>query len=170
MPPAPLHTLVRQALFRFSTAEDAASVARFVSHYFPKPDEALYGIHELAINAIEHGNLGIGYALKSELLMAGVWADEIARRQRLPENARKYATLALRVTQDAVAVTIRDMGEGFDWQPYLDIAPQRLESPNGRGIATALRLSFSEIRFLGCGNTVTCSYRLGAAESGAGDA
>ena len=47
------------------------------------------GLLELFVNAIEHGNLGIGYEEKTRLLGEGILSEEIERRLELPENADK---------------------------------------------------------------------------------
>ena len=49
---------------------------------------------------------------------------------------------------------VRDEGAGFDWQRYLDFAPDRAFDPNGRGIAMARRMSFAQLEYRGCGNEV----------------
>jgi len=36
------------------------------------------------INAVEHGNLQIGYELKTQLVAEGRWREEIERRQDDP--------------------------------------------------------------------------------------
>ncbi len=43
------------------------------------------GLSELLVNAIEHGNLEIGYDEKSRLLQSEGWQGEIDRRLALPE-------------------------------------------------------------------------------------
>ena len=49
---------------------------------------------------------------------------------------------------------ISDQGDGFDWQPYLDIDLSRIFDTHGRGIAMARGLSFDQVEFLGKGNQV----------------
>ena len=45
--------------------------------------------------------------------------------------------LTFETSADQLCVRIKDEGNGFDWQPYLEISPSAPHSPNGRGIATS---------------------------------
>jgi hypothetical protein len=51
----------------------------------PQPDRVALGLRELMINTVEHGNLGIDYAGKSQLLLDGDLAAELERRQQFGE-------------------------------------------------------------------------------------
>jgi anti-sigma regulatory factor (Ser/Thr protein kinase) len=53
-----------------------------------------------------------------------------------------------------ITLTIRDEGDGFAWQKYLDFDPERAFDPNGRGIAMARMMSFDAVEYQGNGNTV----------------
>ena len=53
----------------------------------------MIGLVELMINAIEHGNLGITYEEKTDLLDSNLWSVEVNRRIRLEENKNKYAVV-----------------------------------------------------------------------------
>lgn len=141
-----------QAEFSIRTVEEAAQLATFIAHACPNPDAAVMGISELLINGVEHGNLGLSYAEKSRLKQEDCWHEEITRRSALPENARKEVRLSYRRQADAITLRICDQGCGFPWQKYLEIDPERAFDPNGRGIALARMLSFSNITYEGCGN------------------
>ena len=80
-------------------------------------------------NAVEHGNLGIGYDEKASLLRSGSWREEVERRLNLSENHGKFASLTFETTEEAVVIRIKDEGEGFDWQRYLDFSPERAAAP-----------------------------------------
>ena len=112
------------------------------------------------VNAIEHGNLGITYAEKTDLMLASAWSTEVERRLALPENQNKYAALHFEATDDTIRIHIKDQGRGFDWQKYLEFAPERLTDPHGRGIATTRIVAFSTLQYLGCGNEVICTIPL----------
>ena len=148
--------LLEKAQFRFRTLEEAKHLAYFIASCFPEPEITVYGLHELMINAVEHGNLGISYAQKTALMRSGDWHAEVQRRLALPEYQETYATLAFEAGADAFTVHITDSGPGFDWQHYLEISPERATDPNGRGIATARAMAFSDVTYLGCGNEVRC--------------
>jgi anti-sigma regulatory factor (Ser/Thr protein kinase) len=112
------------------------------------------GISELLVNALEHGNLKIGYAEKSNLMRSGTWQMEVERRLSAKENIDGYIELEFKVEADTVQIRIRDQGKGFDWTPFLDLDPERAFDPHGRGIAMARLSSFDDLEYLGDGNEV----------------
>jgi DNA-binding response OmpR family regulator len=152
--------LLDQAEFRFRSLDDANRLAGLLASLCPSPEGAALGLTELMVNAIEHGNLGIGYAEKVALKRADGWEGEIARRLALPENRDKCAYVSVRRTPDEIVFVIRDEGAGFDWGRYLDFDPARAFDPNGRGIAMARVMSFSRLEYLGVGNEVVAGMRL----------
>lgn len=147
------------ARFEFQGLEQAWDLAALLAKTTPRPERAVVGLSELMVNAIEHGNLGVGYHEKSRLLEAGGWQEEIARRLALPEHAAKFATVTLERMEGEVQFRIRDMGRGFDWQDYLEISPERAFHPNGRGIALSRQLWFDQLEYLGSGNEVLATLR-----------
>ncbi len=118
------------------------------------------GLNELMLNAIEHGNLGIGYRKKERLLREGRWREEVERRLGLPENGNKFASLIFEATEEAIVVRIEDQGDGFDWRSYLDFSLDRADDPNGRGIAAARELAFPNLSYQGSGNVARCAAPL----------
>lgn len=152
---------LEQADFSIRTIEEAAQLASFIAHACPNPDAAVMGISELLINGVEHGNLGLTYAEKSRLKHDDCWHEEIKRRTALPENAGKEVRLNYRRQAEAITLRISYQGNGFPWQNYLEMDPQRAFDPNGRGIALSRMLSFSNITYEGSGNiavaTISCS-------------
>lgn len=152
--------LLKSASFKYRTLEEAENLSCFIANCFPEPDQVLAGLAELLINAIEHGNLQIGYELKTELVSDGRWREEIENRQKNPEYADKVAEVMLLRREDSVGVRITDQGVGFDWQDYIHIDPSRMADNHGRGIAQANLISFDELKFNTRGNQVTASVRL----------
>ena len=134
--------------------EDAQNVALLIGGLFDKSEAAATGLYELLVNAIEHGNFGIGFELKAELLAAGTWEEEILRRASLPENAGKVATVTLKRVENALEIEIADQGPGFNWRPFLLIEPSRATRSNGRGIAKANLLAFDSLAYKAPGNVV----------------
>jgi DNA-binding response OmpR family regulator len=51
--------LMEQSRFRFRTLEEARNIAFLIANCFPEPEATVYGLNEMLINAVEHGNLGI---------------------------------------------------------------------------------------------------------------
>lgn len=153
--------LIEQACFRFRTLEEAKNVAYYVASCCPDPENTVFGLSELMINAVEHGNLGITYDEKTRLVLGGEWEEEVRRRLRLPENAERFARLAFESDGHMITIVISDRGAGFDWRNYIDFDPARMTHPHGRGIAMAHTMSFSEIEYRDGGSKVICRIPLG---------
>lgn len=145
--------------FRIHNLHQCNLVATQVAHLCPKPQCVVTGISELLVNALEHGNLKIGYAEKSNLMRSGTWQMEVERRLSANENIDGYIELEFKVEADTVQIRIRDQGQGFDWTPYLDFDPERAFDPHGRGIAMARLSSFDDLEYLGDGNEVLATVK-----------
>ena len=143
--------------FRVRDLQEAKLVALQVAQLCPEPQRVVTGISELLLNALEHGNLKIGYDEKSRLVRAGAWQQEIERRLESGEYAGAYVELEFDVNDDRVLLRVRDQGDGFDWRPYLDFDPKRAFDPHGRGIALARLSSFDTLDYRGCGNEVVAT-------------
>ncbi|MBX3235776.1 MAG: response regulator [Nitrospiraceae bacterium] len=152
--------LLDSATFHFRTPEEAKDLATLLSHAYPDPQRVVMGILELALNAIEHGNLEIGYAEKSRLLNCDCLDEEIARRLADPRYASRTATAQFARQAGRLCLQILDEGEGFEWHRFLDFDPQRACDTHGRGIAMANKLSFDQLEYLGKGNEVLAVLRL----------
>lgn len=141
-----------RADFRFRSIDEAAQLATFLAQACPNPDRAVLGISELLINAVEHGNLGLGYSDKATLKREDSWQAEIERRLAQPENVGKEVKVGFERLARGISLRIEDQGAGFPWQDFLQMSPERACDPNGRGIALAGMLSFSSLHYEGCGN------------------
>ncbi len=151
---------VEEARFRIRTLEEMNTLTALLCTAFPHPDKVTLGIHELLTNAIEHGNLGITYDTKSQLILENKWKDEVERRLELEENKRKTVETVLKISDEEIELTIIDQGEGFRCENYLEIDPCRLFDAHGRGIAVAKSLSFDELEYIGKGNQVRAVVKL----------
>ena len=149
--------LLDQAEFRFANLGEAHSLVSLLAALCPEPDRVTIGLSELLVNAIEHGNLGITYAEKSRLNCEGRWLDEVERRLGLPEYRQRAATVSFSRNLHEIRFSIADQGLGFAWQDYLQIDPARAFDANGRGIAMAKMISFSNLEYQGCGNVVVAT-------------
>lgn len=153
---APLNT----AEFELRNLNEADQLASVLASSCPEPGKVIAGISELLINAIEHGNLNIGYAEKSELKKKGKWREEIEHRLQLPQYRQKTAHVKFCRNGTRITITITDQGEGFDWQRYLEFNPERAFDCNGRGIAMAKMLSFDDMTYNDTGNQVSAFINL----------
>ena len=152
--------LVSESKFTFKTMEETKDLSAFIANFFPDPEKVVLGLSEIMINAVEHGNLQIGYNRKTELLNGGVWMEEVNKRQQDPKNAHKKVEVFFNKNSNEISVTIRDEGDGFDWRQYMDISSARAYDNHGRGIALANHISFDKVEYFGCGNTVKCSVKV----------
>lgn len=155
--------LIEQAQFRFRTLEEAKNVAYYIASCCPDPVATVFGLSELMINAVEHGNLGITYAQKTQLVLEGQWEAEVRKRLELPENKDKYATLCYENNHQTIVISIRDSGQGFAWKDYIDFNPLRMTDPHGRGIAMSRNMSFSHLEYHDEGRKAVCAIDIAAA-------
>lgn len=150
---------MQSSYFHFKTPLQVKRIAAVVASCFPRPQEVVMGFTELMLNAVEHGNLGINFEEKRDLLLKGQWEHEVEHRLTQPEYMVKNARLYLERTDREISIAIEDEGQGFDFQRFLHFSPDRAESPNGRGIHLATR-DFDSLAFKGSGNRVECVKRL----------
>lgn len=146
--------------FAFSSLDEGRNLASLLAHTCPSPETVVIGLSELMTNAVEHGNLGITYEEKTALVDADNWLTEVERRLALPENADKRVQVSFERRRDRVCMTITDQGQGFDWQSFLVMDPDRAMDNHGRGIAMAGLMSFLSITYHGTGNSVTVEILL----------
>lgn len=112
------------------------------------------GLAELITNAIEHGNLGITYDMKTKAMSGGGYANFLEQRRADPAFSSRGVSVRARIDGRSCQWTIADDGEGFDWSRLpAEVTPDNLFSMHGRGIMLA-RLHFDKIEYLGRGNEV----------------
>lgn len=160
-----LFECVDLAQFTLKTIDEANHLSVGLAQLFPEPEKVVLGIAEMLINGIEHGNLGITYDEKTELNQKSQWLSEIERRQALPENCDKTVVVTYRKLPDAIQLTVKDQGVGFDYHPYLEFDNQRSSDNHGRGIAFANAISFDRLEYSPIGNEVHCYVMMPAKTS-----
>ncbi|MCP5067239.1 MAG: cyclic nucleotide-binding domain-containing protein [bacterium] len=88
-------------------------------------DALSFAMYELLLNAIEHGNCGIGYEEKGAWLESGKpMLELIELRIGDPRIAGRRVSLAYDISAERSRFRITDEGEGFDWR-------QRNDRPDG---------------------------------------
>lgn len=152
----PFHALryLNKGMFSFSSLAQARELSVSLANVIENGEQLAVGLGELFINAVEHGNLEISYGEKSALNAKGEWENEVNRRLTLPENNNKKIFVEFERDEEQARFLIRDQGQGFEWQKFLEIAPERAFDSHGRGIAMARMMSFDRLEYIGCGNTV----------------
>lgn len=152
---------------------------------FPLNDIFLirFGIYEMLINAVEHGNLGITYDEKTRALEENRLNELIQERCAMPDRARRRVNVDCNISPAGIVCMISDEGAGFDHSIYSSIKdPGQLfeelgTSLHGRGIMLTC-LQFDKVEFNEIGNSVRIEKRapgagrgphsVGAAPAGAG--
>ncbi|MCE9599595.1 MAG: response regulator [Spirochaetia bacterium] len=151
---APMH-LLQGGTFEFRTIADASNLAAALAMRCPEPDAARLGLHELFVNAVEHGNLAITHEEKSRLLNDGSLPREILRRLSDPAFSSRIATVHVICNEEGLTFVIRDQGAGFDHTRFLSLSAERAFSQHGRGIAIARDLCFDSLEYKAPGNEVS---------------
>jgi len=146
--------LIHRGVFRFQTMQQCHDLAALLAKACPDPKRTVIGLSELMLNALEHGNLGITYQEKSDLIESKTWAAEVERRQKLPENLPKWVTVTLVRSDSGTQFWIEDMGKGFPWKTFQEPSPDRLSDSHGRGILLAKWETFDRVEYQGIGNGV----------------
>lgn len=155
---APSHSVqfLQHGQFVIHDMHDATAMGIFLAQACADPDRVAFGLNELLSNAVEHGNLGIGFDQKTQLQADDRWEEEIERRLGLPENMSKNVVVEVDRSSEGLVITITDEGMGFDWKQYEVLQPERMFDSHGRGIAMAKAMSFQCLEYLGKGNQVRC--------------
>jgi len=150
---------IKRGVFEFQTIEQGKKLATLLASICPDPEKAVMGLWELFLNAIEHGNLGISYKKKSQLIENDEWLAEVERLISLAENILKRVKVQVKNLKYEIRFFIQDQGNGFEWQSFLELSPDRAFDAHGRGIAVAKKLSFDRIKYIGKGNKVLAVIR-----------
>ncbi|BBP45589.1 two-component system response regulator [Thiosulfatimonas sediminis] len=148
--------LLQSARFTLKTPEQAKHLAVSLCHLSAQPVKTSMGVYELVQNAIEHGNLGISYQEKGELIKERTFLAEIHRRLEHEDYQNRYVTIDYQIDETQKWLTISDMGAGFDFEQYLEFIPERLLDEHGRGIMMARVNGFQSIEYSNQGRTVRC--------------
>lgn len=130
------------------------SLARYFDH--DSCDEITLVLREMLMNAIEHGNLEISYAEKTEAQRDGTYMQLIRDRQKVEPYKSRRVTVEFSLNHKRVWFRISDEGNGFDHEAMRAGEEERMRSlqeSHGRGIALA-RVLFDVVRYNEKGNSV----------------
>lgn len=147
-------TMIENAEFAFRTIDEGQKLASVIASLYPDPENVVIGISDLFTNAIEHGNLNITYEEKTKLLEEGKLLNEIDYRLSLPENKKKKVRVKFEKLANEIRLRIKDDGNGFDYQKFLNQDVLKLFESHGRGIYLAKKMSFDQLIYHGIGNEV----------------
>jgi|GEM_PF-1263294 len=147
--------------FPFRTLDDLGALSQLVAGLCAAPEPVQLALFELMLNAVEHGNLGLGFARKAELERRGEWRAEIGRLLDQPAQRARFAWLHVEIRPQALRFVVCDRGRGFDPVRYLEPDPACPAAFRGHGIAIARLLAFPGLRFHEGGRCVEGVVRRG---------
>lgn len=155
----PINDTTFPLCYQVRTLQEAQVVAQDIVAKLPGHSRIYLGLLELLINSIEHGNLGISFAEKSQLLAKEQWLAELRKRLTMEPYASRYVTV--KVTEELLhyQVEIIDQGQGFDWLALDSLPLGQEQHQHGRGILIAKMISFDKVDYVGSGNHVICLIR-----------
>lgn len=106
-------------------------------------DRLSFVLHELLVNAIEHGNCGITFKEKTDWLAAGNDIIElIESRCACPAIQTRKVRLEYQINDSFTRFKIADEGDGFDWRSNaLEESPSESLELHGRGITLCRSLT-----------------------------
>ena len=152
--------VIKNGHFTYKTVEQAKNLSNILANLTPNPKKVAIGLFELLVNAVEHGNLDIGYSQKTKLIHQNQLQAEIQKRLTSKPYKDRYVDVRIERIDQALMVTIKDMGKGFDSEPFLDFSIDRAMDNHGRGIMMANKLSFDELTFSEKGNVAYCTIKV----------
>lgn len=148
--------LLTKGEFKFKSLSEAKHLSNFLALLTTDPETIGIGFLELMINAVEHGNLGITYDEKTQLINDSELKNEIERRLTQPEYKDKYVKVNIDMNEKGLEVSILDMGNGFNFENYMEFSIERAMDNHGRGIMMANKLSFDTLMYSEGGRCATC--------------
>lgn len=157
-----ISNLITEGHFRLRTFKEAHEVSDWLASLCTgrARDDIVVGFNELLLNAIEHGNLGVSYNEKTELMKEGDYMEKLVMRLARPEYQSKFVDVNFSKNQHTMEVLIQDMGEGFDFEKYLVLDKERMFHSHGKGIMMAKNLYFDELLYEAPGNRVKITIKL----------
>lgn len=173
----PVLDVVASRTTNLSFAGNPATLARIVawlgrelSQAYPGYDlplpEIKLALYETLANAIEHGNLGITYEMKTQAMEASGGMDELVRRRLAePVLAARRVHVNAEYLADRVVYRVRDEGQGFRPEALHDRPLGDTTALHGRGIAL-VRHYMDEVSWNPEGNEIRMVHRLRPRASG----
>ncbi|MCK5683938.1 response regulator [bacterium] len=119
------------------------------------------GLYELIMNAVEHGNLGISYEEKGQILEDDGENMVKFYKQRMsdPEHKQKKVYIKVYMDTEILEWTITDEGKGFDWNNIKSPLQNSKLDLHGRGIFLA-GFQFDTMEYFGNGNIVQVTKKI----------
>ncbi|CAO5676148.1 MAG: hypothetical protein HEEMFOPI_00963 [Holosporales bacterium] len=117
-------------------------------------------VHELLLNAIEHGTLSIKNSKKKEMIKSPEFYNNLLCLLNQPKNQNKciyiVASIVLINQKPFAKISIEDEGDGFDWKNINAINDQ---SPCGRGMLI-VKSMVDDLIYNSSGNKVDVMFEM----------
>lgn len=153
---------------------DPAHIETTISHLIsgamvtlpePQSQHLRAALHELLLNAVEHGSLDISFPSKREALASSTYDELLSRRRLDPRYKGRFVTIRIIYDRSLQTVEFRvaDEGQGFDWKGMLSRDPETVsaDAPCGRGMLVA-RALFPDLAYNDRGNEAILTVALSA--------
>ncbi len=120
-------------------------------------------LHELLLNAVEHGALEVGFQEKRQALADGRYDELLSERLNSDLFKRRLIFVCILYDREDKCLTysVVDEGEGFSWRQLFaslrDVC--KFDAANGRGVFLARSL-FPSLRYNDLGNEATITVPL----------
>ena len=113
-------------------------------------------LREIIVNAVEHGNLEIGFDEKSESMREGRYFEFLQERRVDPRFRSRKVVVEYSISSSRATFRVTDQGPGFDHRRFVrgDGAPSEELLEHGRGLFITLG-AFDKVLFNDRGNEVT---------------
>ena len=113
-------------------------------------------VREVVVNAVEHGNLEIGFDEKSESMKAGRYFELLQERRTDPRFRSRKVVVEYSISPSRATFRVTDEGDGFDYRRFVqaDGAPSAQLLEHGRGLFITMS-AFDRVLFNEKGNQVT---------------
>ena len=140
----------------FDDLKSMVAAIRTVISLYPQEyrEKVRHGVHELIINAVEHGVLKLGLREKYRLKRKGPLPYQNHIEENLKTNIGGIIMVSYEETKEKITLTISDGGDGFDWKRM----GNKEIGTDGTGLLVA-KGSFDQITYNKMGNVVTSVLR-----------
>ena len=152
--------MTKKYILKNSIGEVAGLIKDICSEISGFIDEANINIfaaalYEVAINAIEHGNLGITYETKKEWIEKNIYHEKLSELLKTEKAKNTFVEISLKIKDDCITLVVKDKGTGFKPKKEMDkIKHEGFARNSGRGMIM-VKSYFDSVKYNKTGNSIT---------------
>ena len=152
--------MIKKYILKNSIGEVAGLIKEICAEISGIIDEAnvnlfAAALYEVAINAIEHGNLGISYEKKKEWIEKNIYHEKLSELLKTEKAKNTFVEISLKIKDDCITLIVKDKGNGFKPQKEIDkIKKEGFARSSGRGMIM-VKSYFDKIKYNKAGNSIT---------------